>query len=58
MVINLHLLNACDFRCAHCFAHFSDGKTMPCSEWKAVVDNIMDGVTVERFNLAGGEALL
>jgi len=58
MVINLHVLDACDFRCAHCFAHFDATKVLPCKEWKAIVDNIMGGVHVERFNLAGGEPLL
>jgi radical S-adenosyl methionine domain-containing protein 2 len=57
-VVNLHLLDACDFRCAHCFAHFGADKTLYCGQWKAIVDNILNGMAVERFNLAGGEPLL
>jgi len=58
MVVNLHLLDACDFRCAHCFAHFDAKKTLPCKNWQGIVDNIIDSTKVERFNLAGGEPLL
>ena len=58
MIINLHLLDACDFRCAHCFAHFGAKETLSCSNWKKIVDNILVSTKVERFNLAGGEPLL
>ena len=58
MVVNLHLLDACNFRCAHCFAHFGANKTLSSGQWKAIVDNIMEDMAVERFNLAGGEPLL
>jgi radical S-adenosyl methionine domain-containing protein 2 len=58
MIINLHLLDACDFRCAHCFAHFGARKTLPRKDWQSIVDNILDSINVERFNLAGGEPLL
>jgi radical S-adenosyl methionine domain-containing protein 2 len=58
MVVNLHLLDACDFRCAHCFAHFGAKKPLSSGQWKTIVDNILEGMKVERFNLAGGEPLL
>jgi hypothetical protein len=58
MVVNLHLLDACDYRCAHCFAHFGANKTLRCEQWKTIVDNILNGMAVERFNLADGEPLL
>ena len=58
MIINLHLLDACDFRCTHCFAHFGTRKTLSCKDWRTIVDNIMESINVERFNLAGGEPLL
>jgi len=58
MVINLHLLDSCDFRCSHCFAHFGAKKTLPCKDWQSIVDNILESINVDRFNLAGGEPLL
>jgi radical S-adenosyl methionine domain-containing protein 2 len=58
MIINLHLLDACNFRCVHCFAHFGARKTLSYKDWRIIVDNIMENTNVERFNLAGGEPLL
>ena len=58
MVINLHLLDACNFNCGHCFARFNASSTLPCNDWKGIVDNILGSAYVERFNLAGGEPLL
>ena len=56
-VINLHVLEACNFRCSHCFAHFG-GSKISFKEWKSIVDNVMRGIQVKRFNIAGGEPLL
>jgi radical S-adenosyl methionine domain-containing protein 2 len=58
MIVNLHILDACDFRCTHCFAHFGARKALPCKDWQIIVDNILGGINVERFNLAGGEPIL
>ena len=58
MVINLHLLDTCDFRCNHCFSLFGAKKTLHWEQWKTIVDNILNNILVERFNLAGGEPLL
>ena len=57
-VVNLHLLEACNFRCKYCFAHFNYMKMLPVNTWKSIVDNISSSINVKRFNLAGGEPLL
>ena len=58
IVINLHLTDACDFNCLHCFAHFGAKRVLSVNEWKIIVDNTLEGRDVQRFNLAGGEPLL
>jgi radical S-adenosyl methionine domain-containing protein 2 len=58
MVVNLHLLDACDFRCTHCFSHFGTEKILSFGQWKKIIDNIRESMVVKRFNLAGGEPLL
>ena len=58
MVVNLHLLDACNFNCEFCFAHFEAKHVLPFGSWKAIVDNVLDSHDVRRFNLAGGEPLL
>jgi radical S-adenosyl methionine domain-containing protein 2 len=58
LIINLHLLDACNYRCGHCFAHFGMPKVLPLEQWKRVIDNIISTTNVKRFNLAGGEPLL
>lgn len=57
-VVNLHILEACNYRCKHCFAHFDHMKMLPINTWKHVVDNIGGTIFVKRFNIAGGEPLL
>ena len=57
-VVNLHLLEACNFKCKYCFSHFNYMKMLPVNTWKTIVDNISNSINVRRFNLAGGEPLL
>jgi radical S-adenosyl methionine domain-containing protein 2 len=57
-VINLHLLESCNYRCKHCFAHFGSEKMLSVRDWKQIIDNITEKTSVSRFNLAGGEPLL
>lgn len=57
-VVNLHLLEQCNYRCKHCFAHFDSGTVLSVRDWKAIIDNITESIAVSRFNLAGGEPLL
>jgi radical S-adenosyl methionine domain-containing protein 2 len=58
MVVNLHLLDDCNYRCLHCFAHFKADRILSLEDWKAIIDNIVRDTPVCRFNLAGGEPLL
>jgi radical S-adenosyl methionine domain-containing protein 2 len=57
-VINLHLLEQCNYQCKHCFAHFGSKSVLPIAKWETIIDNITSGICVKRFNLAGGEPLL
>ena len=58
IVINLHLTDACNFNCKHCFAHFGAIRNLPVNKWETIVDNVLESCNVRRFNLAGGEPLL
>lgn len=57
-VVNLHILEQCNFKCKYCFAHFNGGKMLSLEDWKSIVDNISNSIPVKRFNIAGGEPLL
>jgi len=57
-VVNLHLLENCNYHCKHCFAHFNYVVTLSAHDWKQIIDNITKKTPVSRFNLAGGEPLL
>lgn len=56
--VNLHVLEACNFRCFHCFSRFGSNKIMGLKDWKQIVDNCMESQVVSEFNIAGGEPLL
>ena len=57
-VVNLHVLEGCNYKCKHCFAHFESGATLSVEQWKQAIDNITKKTFVSRFNLAGGEPLM
>jgi len=57
-IINLHLLEKCNYHCKHCFAHFDSASALSVQDWKRIIDNITKKTPVSRFNLAGGEPLL
>jgi radical S-adenosyl methionine domain-containing protein 2 len=57
-VINLHLLEKCNYHCKHCFARFDSHKLLLVQDWKQIIDNITKKSHISRFNLAGGEPLL
>lgn len=62
-VFNLHVTNACNYRCVYCFGKFSCINPLDLQGAKRVVDNICryfqaNGITDGRINLAGGEPLL
>ena len=56
--INLHILEACNFKCRHCFSKFGTKKPLPMEDWKKIVDNCVAGADVAEFNIAGGEPML
>lgn len=56
--INLHILEACNFRCRHCFSKFGTKETLPVEDWKKIVDNCIAGADVAEFNITGGEPML
>lgn len=56
--INLHILELCNYKCEHCFAHFDSQKLLTEKEWEKIVDNCIENTDVEEFNIAGGEPLL
>lgn len=56
--INLHILEACNFRCRQCFSKFGTEKLLPVEDWKKIVDNCIAGADVDEFNIAGGEPML
>lgn len=56
--INLHILEACNYSCRHCFSHFDSGRTLSVDEWKQIVDNCRKGINVCEYNIAGGEPLM
>lgn len=56
--INLHILEACNFRCRQCFSKFGTEKLLSVKDWKKIVDNCIAGADVAEFNIAGGEPML
>ena len=56
--INLHILEACNFRCRQCFSKFGTEKLLPVEDWKKIIDNCIAGADVTEFNIAGGEPML
>lgn len=56
--INLHVLEACNFKCRQCFSKFGTEKLLPMESWKKIVDNCIAGADVDEFNIAGGEPIL
>lgn len=58
LVVNLHLLEQCNYRCRHCFSQFGSPGLLDLSFWEKIVDNILRCYPDCRINLAGGEPLL
>lgn len=56
--INLHVLEACNFKCRQCFSKFGTEKLLPVKDWEKIVDNCIAGTDVTEFNIAGGEPML
>ena len=56
--VNLHLIEACNYKCRHCFAHFDKHKVLDEKHWQQIIYNTVDSGMVSSFNFAGGEPLL
>lgn len=56
--INIHVLEACNFRCRQCFFKFGTKKLLPVEDWKKIIDNCIAGANVTEFNIADGEPML
>ena len=56
--INLHILEACNFKCRQCFSKFGTKKLLSVKDWEKIVDNCIAGADVAEFNIAGGEPML
>ena len=56
--VNLHLLEACNFRCRTCFAHFDSKRLLSVDEWKRIIDNLYKSGRVNAVNFAGGEPFI
>ena len=62
-VVNLHLTEKCNYKCAYCFAKFHVQNELKINDWFHIVDQIKDyfdsnAIKNARINLAGGEPLL
>lgn len=58
MKVNIHITEACNYHCKHCFAHFPQNGTLVADSWKIVLDNLAESRMVDAINFAGGEPLL
>lgn len=56
--VNLHILENCNYRCKHCFAHFESSSVLKIDAWKNIVNNCIRDSKIMNFNIAGGEPLL
>ena len=56
--INLHILEACNFKCRQCCSKFGTKKLLSVKDWEKIVDNCIAGADVAEFNIAGGEPML
>lgn len=57
-VVNLHILEQCNYKCKYCFAHYESKNILSINDWIEIIDNICNSISVKRFNIAGGEPLL
>lgn len=56
--INLHIIDACNYSCKHCFAKFGSTSILGFEKWKSIIDNCIENSNVSEFNIAGGEPML
>ena len=56
--VNMHLTEACNYKCKHCFAKFEDHINLDEEQWKQIIDNVVSSGLVHEINFAGGEPTL
>lgn len=58
MKINLHIIEACNYACKYCFAHYDNHKFLTIKDWKEIIDVCYESKLFDEINFAGGEPLL
>lgn len=54
---NLHIIEACNYKCEHCFSRCLTHKYLNSEEWMPVIKHL-DKIGIEKINFAGGEPTL
>ena len=62
-VVNYHITNHCNYRCAYCFGKFDGQKDPSLDKAKTIIDNVdsyfkVNRISHGRINFAGGEPML
>ena len=53
--VNLHLTQACNYHCRHCFAMFPEPRDLSPERWKDIISDLAESGLVSAINFAGGE---
>ena len=53
--VNLHLTQACNYHCRHCFAMFPEPRDLSPERWKDIISGLAESGLVGAINFAGGE---
>ena len=53
--VNLHLTQACNYHCRHCFAMFPEPRDLSPERWKDIISGLAESGLVSAINFAGGE---
>ena len=53
--VNLHLTQACNYHCRHCFAMFPEPRDLSPERWKDIISDLAESGLVGAINFAGGE---
>lgn len=58
MKYNLHVCEACNYGCKHCFSVFDEPKMLILTDWQQILDKIAAYDPEAQINIAGGEPTL
>ena len=58
MKYSLHVCEACNYACKHCFSVFEEPKMRPLTDWQQILDKIAAYDPEAQINFAGGEPTL